>query len=252
MKPTVWTIAGSDPSGGAGIQADLKVFDRLGTYGCSVISALTAQNTLTVSNVQPIEPGLLRDQLFTLIEDLPPAVIKIGMIGSIANIRILSKFLNAFKSPFVICDPVLASSSGTPLLDYEALIEFKRELLPCVDLLTPNLPEAEMLTGSESAAEAAGTLLRLGTRAVLIKGGHSGAENCRDFLTDGRLEEWIEGPRIGTRCTHGTGCALSAAIAAFKAKELETFEAVRKAKLFLTDNLREANNPGSGHPSCLS
>ena len=157
MKPIVWTIAGSDSGGGAGIQADLKVMHELGVHGCSVITALTAQNTLGVQLSEPVSAAMLKAQLSALAGDLPPAAIKTGMLGSARNCRIIADFLNTQHStshiqrPTIICDPVLKSTSGADLLEPEAVALLKRELFPLVDLLTPNLPEAALLTGLGTA-----------------------------------------------------------------------------------------------------
>lgn len=289
MKPIVWTIAGSDSGGGAGIQADLKVMHELGVYGCSVITALTAQNTLGVQLSEPVSPQMLKAQLEALASDLPPAAIKTGMLGSAENCRILVDFLNtqhptfntqrptsnaqrptlntqhptsntqrptsntqrpttALAHTLLVCDPVLKSTSGANLLEPKALEMLKKELFPLVDLLTPNLPEAEALIGRKlEVTAAAEELLKLGVKSVLIKGGHSDSETCRDYWTDGQTGRWFESPRVHTRATHGTGCVLASAIAAYAARGDAIPDAIGKAKALLTEKLTQAVPFGAGH-----
>jgi hydroxymethylpyrimidine kinase/phosphomethylpyrimidine kinase len=247
MKPIVWTIAGSDSGGGAGIQADLKIMHELGVHGCSVITALTAQNTLGVQLSESVSPQMLRAQLAALADDLPPVAIKTGMLGTTENVRIIIDFLQALKTT-LICDPVFKSTSGTQLLAPEAVELIKKELFPLVDLLTPNLPEAEWLLGKKLPPEnAAAELLQLGVKSVLIKGGHSDSELCRDYWTNGIESIWFESPRIDTQSTHGTGCVLSSAIAAFVAKGASIPRAIKQAKELLTHKLQHAPGLGAGH-----
>lgn len=254
MKPIVWTIAGSDSGGGAGIQADLKVMHELGVHGCSAITALTAQNTLGVQLSEAVSPEMLIAQLTALAADFPPVTIKTGMLGSAENCRIIADFLNTQHStpntrhPVLICDPVLKSTSGADLLEPEAVALLKCELFPLVDLLTPNLPETEALIGRKLQPEAAAEeLLKLGVKSVLIKGGHSDAQTCRDYWTNGTSAHWFESPRINTKATHGTGCVLSAAIASFMALDEPVRQAIEKAKNLLTAKLRSAPELGAGH-----
>ncbi|MFC1467838.1 bifunctional hydroxymethylpyrimidine kinase/phosphomethylpyrimidine kinase [Verrucomicrobiota bacterium] len=251
MKPIVWTIAGSDSGGGAGIQADLKIMHELGVHGCSVITALTAQNTLGVQLSEPVSPKMMQAQLDALADDLPPAAIKTGMLGTAENIRIITDVLRSLKQRHnfqLICDPVLKSTSGADLLEPEAIELLKAEMFPLVDLLTPNLPEAEALTGRQLDVEAASAeLIKLGVKSILIKGGHSADNLCRDYWTDGQRAQWLESPRITTRATHGTGCVLSSAIASFLALGEPMPEAIRQAKNLLTSKLESAPELGSGH-----
>ena len=220
---------------------------ELGVHGCSVITALTAQNTRGVQLSEPVSPEMLKAQLTALAEDLPPVAIKTGMLGSVENVRIITDFLNTQHSALV-CDPVLKSTSGANLLEPEAVSLMKTELFPLVDLLTPNLPEAEALIGCKLDAEAAAKeLLKLGVKSVLIKGGHSDGNLCRDYWTNGIEERWFESPRIETRATHGTGCVLSSAIASFIALGDSIPTAIEKAKALLTRKLEAAPELGSGH-----
>ena len=246
--PIVWTIAGSDSGGGAGLQADLKVMEAFGVHGCSVTTALTAQNTLGVQAVEPVSEAMVRAQLEALATDLPPAAIKTGMLGSAATCRILADFLYGSDAP-LICDPVFKSTSGSDLLDPEGFELLVKRIFPHVAVLTPNLPEAELLVGHkiEGVEEAADEILAMGVGSVLIKGGHAEGDECRDYWTDGTQACWLSSPRIDTRATHGTGCILSSAIASAIALGQETPEAVATAKTFLNQCLKNPANVGSGH-----
>lgn len=254
-SPVVWTIAGSDPGGGAGIQVDLKVMNAFGVHGCSVITALTAQNTRGVHSSESVSETMLRAQLHTLAEDLTPVAIKTGMLGSAANCRILAEFLenllkpNAYSlRPFLICDPVLKSTSGADLLDPAALDILIHGIFPKVGILTPNLPEAVKLIGHfKTEEEAAERLLERGVGSVLIKGGHADGGECRDYWTDGHRSLWLSSPRIETSATHGTGCILSSAIASAIALGQDIPDAVATAKTFLNQCLKSPANIGSGH-----
>lgn len=249
--PIVWTIAGSDSGGGAGIQADLKVAAALGVHGCSVTTALTAQNTLGVQTSEPVSETMLRAQLAALESDLPPAAIKTGMLGNSTSCRILADFLEARsapRAPILICDPVLKSTSGTDLLDSEALEVLIHKIFPQVGILTPNLPEVERLVGhaTRSTEESALRILELGVGSVLIKGGHAQGNECRDYWTNGTQSLWLSSPRIDTRSTHGTGCILSTAIASAMARGQPIPEALATAKTFLNQCLKSPANIGSG------
>jgi len=249
-----WTVAGSDSGGGAGIQADLKVMNAFGVHGCTVITALTAQNTLGVTSIETVSPEMLQGQLDALKTDLPGGAIKTGMLGSSEVCRILAEFLASSTVP-VVCDPILRSSSGAELLDPEALGILIRDIFPHVAVLTPNLPEAEILleTALESVEDAATQLLEKGIQSVLIKGGHAEGSECRDYWTDGTQSFWLSSPRIETRATHGTGCMLSAAITSAVALGQSIPAAVVTAKTFLNQCLRAPANLGSGHgPAMIS
>ena len=248
--PIVWTIAGSDSGGGAGIQADLKTFQALGVHGCSVITALTAQNTQRMVRIEHTAPGMIEAQLLALQEDLPPAAIKIGMLGSAAAIQVVAGFLQQ-RDTYVVCDPVMMATQGGSLLDPGAYSTFREGLLPRVDLLTPNLAEAGSLLGlvMDTVAEVeqgARDLLALGPKSVLIKGGHGHGPLSRDYWTDGRRAFWINSPRLATSSTHGGGCTLSAAIAAGWANGLTELDAVVLGKAYINHGLRHAQPVGHG------
>lgn len=247
-SPIAWTIAGSDSGGGAGIQVDLKVMNAFGVHGCSVITALTAQNTLGVQTSEPVSGNMLRAQLQTLESDLPPATIKTGMLGSAESCRIVADVL-ADQNTFVVCDPVLRSTYGTDLLDPAALDVLIHGIFPKVGMLTPNLPEVEALVGraGQSIEAAAEHILALGVGSVLIKGGHAEGDDCRDYWTDGERVLWLSSPRIDTRHTHGTGCILSSAIASAIALGQALPEAIVTAKTFLNQCLKTPANVGAGH-----
>lgn len=249
--PVAWTVAGSDSGGGAGIQADLKVMNAFGVHGCSITTALTAQNTLGVQSTEPVSETMLRAQLDALKTDLPPVAIKTGMLGSSGSCEIVAEFFSTLPAPcpLLICDPVLKSTSGTELLEPEALGILLNEIFPKVTLLTPNLPEAKRIIGSDiqNIEAAAGQILEFGVQSVLIKGGHGNGDTCKDYWTDGKQSMWLSSPRIGTTATHGTGCILASAIASAIALGQEAREAVITAKTFLNQCLRSPANVGAGH-----
>jgi hydroxymethylpyrimidine/phosphomethylpyrimidine kinase len=245
---TALTIAGSDPSGGAGIQADLKTFHQHGVYGMAVISLLTVQNTRAVTRVETVSPELLAQQLDAVLSDIPPGAIKTGALGNAALIEVVAR--TKFSAPLVV-DPVMISKHGHALLAEEAQHALKTKLLPVTTLLTPNAHEASALLGRPvntlaEAEDAARALVDLGPRAVLVKGGHLSETDAVDVLfTAGRLVH-LRSPRVDTRHTHGTGCTSSAAITANLARGLELEDAVRRAKAFLTRALASAPNEGHG------
>lgn len=240
------SIAGSDSGGGAGIQADLKTFAALGAYGMSVVTAVTAQNTERVYAVHEVPPDMVAAQLDAVLSDLGADAVKIGMLGTPAVAACVADRLRAHATARMVLDPVLAASSGDALSRGDLVSVIKSELIPLATLVTPNLPEAEVLLGRPLATdaavrEAAEELLGLGCRAVLIKGGHRDTPDCRDLLTErtagGKVHHEIAGPRIATRNTHGTGCTLSSAIAVYLARGCEVLDAVRAARTYLTDAL---------------
>lgn len=248
--PLAWTIAGSDSGGGAGIQADLKTFQGLGVHGCSVITSLTAQNTLGVQRVEHVSPGMIEAQLLALARDLPPAAIKIGMLGGAGAVQSVADFLDTVKT-FVVCDPVLAATRGGALLDEAAYNTFRDGILPRVDILTPNIPEAERLlsrriASPEAVEAAARDLLKTGAKAILLKGGHSTGPLSSDYWTEGTTSGWLNSPRIATEHSHGGGCTLSAAIAAGRALGLDSLSAVTLAKAYTNQGLRGGGGIGSG------
>jgi hydroxymethylpyrimidine kinase/phosphomethylpyrimidine kinase len=234
--PKVLTIAGSDPSGGAGIQADLKTFSALKVYGMAAISALTAQNTQGVQGVYGVPPKFFEKQLRSVFDDIPPDAVKIGMLGNIENVATLIKILQEYKPANVVLDPVMVASSGDALIDKDALALLKAELIPLADLITPN--KEEMLNlGCESARD----LTKLGSKAVLLTGGHSKDLMCVDILAGSLGAKAYEGRRSLTRNTHGTGCTFSAAIAAELAKGKDLLKAVGAAKKYITQAVAHAD-----------
>jgi hydroxymethylpyrimidine kinase / phosphomethylpyrimidine kinase / thiamine-phosphate diphosphorylase len=255
-RPIVWSIAGSDSGGGAGIQADLKTMNALGVHGCSVITSLTAQNSTGVFGVEYPSLHLLQAQLDALRSDLPPMAIKLGMLGQPDSIPIIVQTLQAFQSqkPYVVCDPVMVSSSGHSLLETNSTASLIQDLLPHVDLLTPNLPEAEVLLQRkintvEAIEKAAHDLLAFGVQSVLIKGGHDTQSFSQDYWTNGQNSAWLTSPRQISRHTHGTGCTLSAAIAACYALGFEELDSIVIAKAYVNQGIRNAPELGAGHGS---
>ena len=252
MTAVALSIAGSDPSGGAGIQADLKTFAALAVYGASVVTALTAQNTRGVARVHVVSPEWVAEQLEAVFVDIPVSAVKIGMLGNGAVIETVAAGLDRHGASEVVLDPVMHATSGEPLLSPHAIDELRRALLPRSRLLTPNLAEAAALLGvSVAKTESemrfqARRLLDFGPRAILIKGGHSGGSESVDFLVDGDEELRLPGPRIVTDNTHGTGCAVSAAVTAGLAKGLPLAQAVVEAKFFVTAAISAANRLAVG------
>lgn len=250
MPPTAaLSIAGSDPSGGAGIQADLKIFHQFGVYGEAAITLITVQNTTTVSRVQVLPADLVLDQIAAVIEDIPPAAAKTGALGSAEMAQAVGRAAAAFRFPLVV-DPVMVSKHGLPLLAPAAAAAMCDFLIPHATLVTPNIPEAEALTGIaiesvEDMQRAACRFRELGAKAVLIKGGHLEGD-ATDVLFDG--SEWSEfrAPRIHTRHTHGTGCVYSAAITAGLARGAALGDAIARAKSFIQQAIRTAPELGRG------
>jgi hydroxymethylpyrimidine/phosphomethylpyrimidine kinase len=253
--PIALTIAGSDSGGGAGIQADLKAFSANHVYGASVLTAVTAQNTQAVTAVHPIPVDIVQAQIEAVLTDIKPHAIKIGMLFSPELIQTVERALRDFEGA-VVLDPVMIAKSGDALLQDEAVDALTRELLPRADLLTPNLPEATRFLGGDDAEtleqmEAqAQALLKLGPKAVLMKGGHAKGGTCTDLLvTQNAKTAQFSAPRIDTRNTHGTGCTYSSTIAANLAKGLELQDAVSFAHAYLKGAIEAADtiNIGSGH-----
>jgi len=250
MIPIALTIAGSDPSGGAGIQADLKTFHQFGVYGEAVVTLITVQNTVRLSRVECLEPELVIEQLRAVLEDIPPMAAKTGALGNLAIVQALAEEAARFAFPLVV-DPVMISKHGAPLLAEDARKAFRERLLPRAFLLTPNLPEAAELAGGEirgvdEMRGAARRLCEMGARATLIKGGHSKADATDVLYVDG---QWHEFPAryIETPHTHGTGCTYSAAITAELARGSPLPEAVAHAKAYITRAI--VSNPGLGRGS---
>lgn len=253
-KPIVWTIAGSDSGGGAGVQADIKVMNQLGAHACSAITALTAQNTIGTGRLEWVSPEMLSAQLAALKTDLPPDAIKIGMLGTVEIVELISEFLQAVKPPFSVCDPVLISSSGAFLLEAKAWPLVTEKLFPVIDLITPNIPEAEHLLGMEIATPSdieatAKKALALGASEVLIKGGHGAhdMELSSDYWSNGREHAWLSSPRINTKSSHGTGCVLSSAIATARSLGYGPLQSIVLAKAYLNQGLRQAPDLGNGY-----
>ncbi|MEU6129445.1 bifunctional hydroxymethylpyrimidine kinase/phosphomethylpyrimidine kinase [Saccharopolyspora sp. NPDC047091] len=254
--PNVLTIAGTDPSGGAGIQADLKAFSANGAYGMSVVTALVAQTTTGVAEVREVPPEFVTAQLATLLDDVRVDAVKIGMLANAEVIRAVVAVLDRYAPPHVVLDPVMVAKSGHRLLADDAVAVLRDELLPRVDLITPNLPEAADLlgepeiTGSAGMAAQAERLADLGAKQVLLKGGHLRAEPASAdlFRGDGEVR-WLRSERIDTTNDHGTGCTLSAAIAALRPRRPDWASAVRDGKEYLTEALRAAErlDVGRGH-----
>ncbi|OJH44171.1 bifunctional hydroxymethylpyrimidine kinase/phosphomethylpyrimidine kinase [Paracoccus sp. SM22M-07] len=254
MTAIALTIAGSDSGGGAGIQADLKTFSALGVYGASVITALTAQNTRTVARVQPAGPAMIAAQIATVFDDLDIRAVKLGMLGDGPAIRAVAEGLAGRGLP-VVLDPVMVAKSGDTLLADDAIDGLRALLLPRATLLTPNLPEAARLTGAPPARsrdqmrDQALALMQMGARAVLLKGGHGHGPQCHDLLMTPDGPRWLSAPRHATRNTHGTGCTLSAAVAAELAKGRPLQEAVTAAHRYLQGAIAAADSltVGQGH-----
>ena len=245
------TIAGSDSGGGAGIQADLKTFGALGVYGTSAVTAVTAQNTLIVRQIQEIRPELVAAQIDTVAEDIGIDAAKTGMLWSAETIRTVAAAVKRHRIPNLVVDPVTIAKTGARLMREDAFAALKADLLPLAEFVTPNLPEAEMLSGmkitdAEGMREAARRTHALGPRRVVIKGGHVEGPNAVDLYYDGRDFQELKEARIKTRSTHGTGCTFSAAIAAYLAHGLTPLDAVARAKEFLTAALRSAPDIGKG------
>lgn len=254
MAPIALTIAGSDSGGGAGIQADLKTFSALGVYGASVITALTAQNTRAVTMVEPASPAMIAAQIAAVFDDLDIRALKLGMLGGPEAITTVADALDGRDLP-VVLDPVMVAKSGDRLLPSDALEALREALVPRAALLTPNLPEAADLLGRDAAQDEAemisqGHALRaMGAQAVLMKGGHAAGAECVDLLITEAKVTRLSAKRIDTRNTHGTGCTLSAAIAAGLAQGMGLEDAVRRAHGYLHRAIAMADTLtiGSGH-----
>ena len=254
--PVALTIAGSDSSGGAGIQADLKTFSALQVYGASVITSVTAQNTLGISAIHPIPGDIVSAQLRAVLQDLNVKAIKIGMLGGASTVDAVADVLEEYCSHSVVIDPVMLSKSGNALLDNDALALVKKRLLPLSNVFTPNLPEAVALTGcSEPSSliemyQILEPLHELGVPWVLLKGGHLPAEEqAIDLLSDGKQVFELRANRFATKNTHGTGCTLSSAVAAGLAKGMSVEQSVRDAKKYITVAIAAADalQIGAGH-----
>jgi hydroxymethylpyrimidine/phosphomethylpyrimidine kinase len=253
--PVALTIAGSDSSGGAGIQADLKTFAALGVYGASVITALTAQNTQGVRAVHPVPAEFVTAQCDAVFGDLDIAAVKIGMVAQLSTIEAVAAALKRWSPKHVVLDPVMVATSGDRLLATDAVDALRATLIPLAALITPNLPEAAALLGEPVASHEADIesqgqrLLAMGCPAVLIKGGHGEGAESIDYLIEAKRTVVLAAPRVATKNTHGTGCSLSSAIAAHLAKGEAMESAVRNAKTWISAAIAAADrlSVGLGH-----
>lgn len=247
---TALTIAGSDSSGGAGIQADLKTMTAHGVYGMSAVTALTAQNTQGVTGIMEVTPEFLGEQMDDIFTDIFPDAVKVGMVSSSRLIEVIGDKLSRYKAVNIVVDPVMVATSGSRLIDREAVRTLKERLIPMADLLTPNVPEAEILSGmtidSPQAMEQAARFIGESCGcAVLCKGGHS-QNDANDLLYRNGTMKWFAGKRIENPNTHGTGCTLSSAIASNLAKGMDLETAVEKAKVYLSGTLEAMLDLGRG------
>jgi hydroxymethylpyrimidine/phosphomethylpyrimidine kinase len=248
--PVALTIAGSDSGGGAGIQADLKTFAALGVHGTSALTAITAQNTTGVSDLLELPVGLVRAQIAAVVEDIGVAAVKTGMLSSTAIIATVAASLRDYSLGALVVDPVMVAKGGAKLLRDDAVEALRTQLIPLAAVITPNLPEVEVLLGRavmtlDERKAAAKDLVALGARAAIVKGGH--AEDATDVFFDGdRLVE-LHGERIDTKNTHGSGCVFSAAIAAWLARGADPLEAAQKAKEFIAGAIASSLDVGHGH-----
>ena len=246
------TIAGSDSGGGAGIQADLRTFAAHGLHGTSALTAVTAQNSVTVTDSVALEPRMVVAQVEAVVSDMPVAAVKTGMLANRGIVAAVADLLRRLALPHVVVDPVMVAKGGARLLDADAERAYVEQLFPVTHVLTPNLLETEALLfrpvrTREAMRQAARDLVAMGPRAVIVKGGHLEGDEAVDVFHDGRRLEELAAPRIATRNTHGTGCTFSAAIAARLALGAELLEAVRGAKDYLTEAIRRSYSVGRGH-----
>jgi hydroxymethylpyrimidine/phosphomethylpyrimidine kinase len=251
MRGRVLVIAGSDSSGGAGVQADIKTVTALGGYAASAITAVTVQNTLGVSAVHPIPPDIVIAQARAVLDDIGADVIKLGMLGGRACVQAVADLLDETEIPVVV-DPVMIAKGGSALIDPEALVLMRTRMIRRAALLTPNAPEAEALTGlvlatTDDLRRAGEALITLGARAVLMKGGHVEGLEVTDVLMTAAGETTFSGPRIDTRHTHGTGCTLASACAVGLAQGLALEAAVARAWAYVAEAIRRAPGFGAGH-----
>ncbi|MDR1990890.1 MAG: bifunctional hydroxymethylpyrimidine kinase/phosphomethylpyrimidine kinase [Acidobacteriaceae bacterium] len=252
LIPTALTIAGSDSGGGAGIQADLKTFAAFGVYGTSAITAVTAQNTQAVVAWEPVSPALVVAQIEAVAADIDIHAVKTGMLATPALVEAVANTIAARAFPAVVVDPVMVAKSGDRLLQDAAIDVMKRFLLPRAMVVTPNLPEAEVLSGltirtRDDMRAAAVAIYALGAQAVVVKGGHSGGDEIVDLLYDGATFTEFSIARVPTRNTHGTGCTFASAIAASLARGRTLPDAVARAQAYVADAARHALAVGHGH-----
>jgi hydroxymethylpyrimidine/phosphomethylpyrimidine kinase len=250
--PVAFTIAGSDSGGGAGIQADLKTFAALGVHGASAITALTAQNTLGVAEILEVPPAFVSAQIEAVMADIGAAAAKTGMLSSAAIIEVVASAVARHNIRNLVVDPVMVAKGGARLLRDDAVDTLRRLLLPLAAVVTPNLPEAEVLLGRpirtlDERRQAARDLVGLGARAAVVKGGHTDEPFAIDHYFDGAELVELQSPRIATTNTHGSGCVFSAAIAAELAKGSDSLAAVHQAKEFITGAIERSLEVGRGH-----
>ncbi len=244
------TIAGSDSSGGAGIQADLKTFSALGTFGMSVVTSVTAQNTLGVQSVYDLPPDVVAAQMEAVFSDIAVDAVKIGMVSAEDTIGVIAEKMRYYRPEYLIIDPVMVSKNGCPLLKSSAVKALKEQLLPLAWILTPNLEEAQVLVdrelrSAEEVRKAAAEICAMGARSVLIKGGHLEGEPIDTFF-DGEKWTVFHGTRLKNKNTHGTGCTLSSAIAAYLARGLDCEESIRQAKGYVATGILHGIELGHG------
>lgn len=247
---TALTIAGSDSCGGAGIQADIKAMTLNGVYAMSAVTALTAQNTMGVSDILESTPAFLAAQLDAVFSDIRPDAVKVGMVASAELIEVIAERLERYGARHVVVDPVMVATSGARLIREDAVAALQAKLMPLAELVTPNIPEAELLSGMRIASpedmrRAAEIICEKCGAAVLLKGGHA-LNDASDYLYQNGRGEWFRGERIETENTHGTGCTLSSAIAANLAKGFSLGESVARAKKYLSGALAAGLNLGAG------
>jgi hydroxymethylpyrimidine/phosphomethylpyrimidine kinase len=252
MTPTALTIAGSDSGAGAGVQADLKTFEAHGVYGTSAITAVTAQNTVGVTMIQPLNPQIVRAQIEAVMSDIGAHAAKTGMLSNAAIVTTVARELRQWKLPFVVVDPVMVAKSGHRLLDDEGLRALTAELLPIASVVTPNLPEAEALSGmsirdDEDRREAARKIAKFGASAVVIKGGHARTSEIVDLLYDGTQFVEFRHERIPGPHTHGTGCTFAASLAATLALGRPLSEAIPVAQRYIAGAMKRGVALGRGH-----
>jgi len=251
--PVALTIAGSDSGGGAGIQADLKTFAALGVHGVSAITAITAQNTTGVTDILELPTSLIREQIRAVVEDLGAQSAKTGMLSSAEIIATVTDAITQYRVRNLVVDPVMVAKGGARLLRDDAVGALRRQLVPLAAIVTPNLPETEVLLGRgivslEERRQAARDLVAMGARAAVVKGGHAADETVvTDVFFDGSQIVELQAERIETRNTHGSGCVFSAAIAAWLARGAEPLDAVREAKSFITQAIANSLELGHGH-----